>query len=256
MIKSSTNMACHTNNSLAFQFTKSLRRLQIQRSRAIVLVFLTAAACSNPSVPPAPTNALGSDVPVTRAGPGDVPNSLVYRAPDLDTRPPPSCFHIPPALIATGKGTLFLEVNDQEKQLVAEEVTAAFRHALRRHQQVSDVAQRDCADLQLYLTGVTKSTPVQNADQGAYSNILGMSDVPARNLQASVNGSITVAGKFVAPNGDILAGFVNKVGTGSFDIPQNASQREILRLAAARIANDIAGAVDREVVLQKHNKGV
>ncbi len=218
-----------------------------------VLVLLTVAACAAPP-PPAPTDVLGS-VPLERAGSRDVPNSLVYRAPDLDTRPAPRCFYIPPTEIASGPGTLFLDVTEQQKQVVADAVTAAFRHAIGQHQRVEDTAQRACATLQLYLTGVTKSTPGQQLQDSAYSNVLGLSAGSSRNLQASVNGTITVAGKFVAPDGSVLAGFVNKVGTSAFDIPLNASPREIASLAAARLANDIAGAVDREVAIQKRKAG-
>jgi hypothetical protein len=219
-----------------------------------VALLLAVAGCSDTSGRPAQTDVLGS-VPLAPARQGDVPNSLVYRAPDLDTRPAPRCFYIPPTEIDTGKEAVFLEVTEQQKQIVADAVTTAFRHAIGQHQRVTTTAGPGCATLQLYLTGVTKTTPGQDMSGSPYSSLLGMSDVSGRNLQASVNGTITVAGKFMTPDGSVLAGFVNKVGTNAFDIPPNASPREIAMLAAARLATDIAGAVDREVEVQKKNHG-
>jgi hypothetical protein len=217
----------------------------------VVALLLAVAACSNSSQPAA-TNVLGP-VPLAPATQGDVPNSLVYRAPDLDTMQPPRCFYIPPTQVDTGKEAVFLEVTEQQKQLVADAVTAAFRRSIGQHQRVATSAEPGCATLQLYLTGVTKTTPGQSLSGSPYNSLMGVSDVSGRNLQASVNGTITVAGKFLAPDGTVLAGFVNKVGTNAFDIPSNASPQDIARLAAARLASDIAGAVDREVEVQKKN---
>ncbi|HEY0184139.1 MAG TPA: DUF3313 family protein [Rhodopila sp.] len=217
-------------------------------------MLLAVAACSDASRPPGPTSALGS-VPLAPSGPGDVPNALVYRAPDLDTRPAPRCFYIPPATIDTGPEAVFLDMNDQQKKVVAEVVTDAFRHAIGQHQTISITPGPGCATLQLFLTGVTRTEPGKDFSGSPYSSLMGMSDVSGRNLQASVNGTITVAGKFVAPNGTVLAGFVSKVGTNAFDIPPNASPKEVAMLAAARLAGDIAAAVDREVEVQKGHRG-
>jgi Protein of unknown function (DUF3313) len=230
------------------------QRLKARRPTGALVILLTVAACGSTPPPPAPTNVLGS-VPLAPAGSSDVPNSLVYRAPDLNTRPAPRCFYIPQTQIASGPGTIFLGITEPQKQSVAEAVTAAFRHAIGQHQRVENTAQPGCATLQLYLSGVTKSTPGQQLEGSPYGNVMGLSDVSSRNLQASVNGTITVAGKFVAPDGGVLAAFVNKVGTSAFDIPLNASPRDVAELAAARLANDIAGAVDREVAIQKRGGG-
>ena len=219
----------------------------------IVGITLTFAGCNNLSQRPTAPASLAS-VPLSPATAGDVPNSLVFRAPDLDTRPAPRCFHIPPTEIAPpGKSVVFLNVTEQQKQIVADAVTEEFRRAIGRRQRLSNTPGPDCATLQLYLTGVTRSTPNENVAANPYGSIIGMSDVMARNLQASVNGTITVAGKFMAPNGDLLAAFVDKVGTGAIDIPSNATPRQIAMIGAAHIANDIAGAVDREVAVQKRH---
>jgi Protein of unknown function (DUF3313) len=218
-----------------------------------VVLLLAIASCSNTPQTPPPTQALGQ-VPLAPAGPGDVPHSLVYREPDLDTRPAPKCFYIPQTEIYTGPQALFLDVTEQQKQNVADLVAAAFRRAIGKHQRVTTVAGPGCATLQLYLTGVTRSTPSEDIESGEYGNLVGVSDASARNLQASVNGTITVAGKFVAADGAILAGFVDKVGTDAFDVPRDASPPEIAKLAAAILAGDIASAVDREVAVQKHNQ--
>ena len=220
---------------------------------SIAGIFLPLAGCNDLSQRPTPPAPLAA-VPLTPAPAGDVPNSLVFRAPDLDTRPAPRCFHIPPTEIAPpGKSVVFLNVTQQQKQAVADAVTDEFRRAIGRRQRLSNAPGADCATLQLYLTGVTKSTPDQDVAANPYGNLIGMSDVMARNLQASVNGTITVAGKFMAPNGDLLAAFVDKVGTGAIDIPSNATPRQIAMIGAAHIADDIAGAVDREVSVQKRN---
>jgi Protein of unknown function (DUF3313) len=231
-----------------------LRRSNSGRRIAGLVVVLAVAACSNASQRPAPTDVLGP-IPLAPSGPNDVPNSLVYRSPDLDSKPAPRCFYIPATQIATGKEARFLEVTEQQKQIVADAVTDAFRHAIGQHQRVSTTSAPDCATLQLYLTGVTRSTPDQSVEGGAYGNFLGMTDTQGRNMQASVNGTITVAGKFTAPDGSVLAGFVDRVGTNAFDIPRDATPRQIAMLAAAHLASDLASAVDREVAVQRHNQG-
>src|SRR5271163_1025529 len=57
------------------------RRLEACRPTGALVMLLTVAACGSASPPPAPTNVLGS-VPLAPAASSDVPNSLVYRAPD------------------------------------------------------------------------------------------------------------------------------------------------------------------------------
>jgi uncharacterized protein DUF3313 len=231
----------------------SERRRKPRHRAGVVALLLAVSACSAASRPP-PADVLGQ-VPLAPAGPRDVPESFVYRAPDLDTLPAPRCFYIPPTGIDTRREAVFLDVTERQKQIVADAVTAAFRQAVGKHQRVSMEAEPDCATLQLYLTGVTKSVPRSDAGgDNPYSNLIGQTSQGGRNLQASINGTITVAGKFVAPNGNVLAGFVNKIGTNSFDIPMNASPDQIARLGAERVANDIAATVDREVLVQKRNQ--
>ena len=231
---------------------KMIERSRICSRLGATALVVAVAACSNPP-PRVPTNVIGQ-VPMAPAGPRYIP-SLSYRAPDLDTMPAPKCFYIPETQIDTGPHALFLETTDQQKQNVAEVVTAAFRHAIGQHQRTSDTADPGCATLQLYLSGITIMKPGQ--EYGTLSaNVLNESDANMRNLQASVNGTITVAGKFVAQDGTLLSAFVSRVGTNAFDIPATASPREIARLAAARLAGDVAGAVDREVAVQKRNQGL
>jgi hypothetical protein len=217
---------------------------------AAILPVITS--CSQVSQPLAPPPVLG-ELPLTQTAVGNIPNAQVFRAPDLDQQSAPRCFSIPQTVIASGPMTQFLDVTDPQKQVVAEAVTAAFRQAIGRHQHVMTKPRPDCVTLQLYLTGVTKSTPGESDVANPYATLLGVTDVRSRNLQASVNGTITVAGKFTGSNGNVLAAFVSKVGTSAFDIPADATPQEIARLAAAHLATDIAEAVDREVAIQKRN---
>jgi hypothetical protein len=211
---------------------------------------LTVAACGPPPQPLSGTNVLGNQVKLGPAGQGDVPGSLVFRAPDLDSKPAPKCFYIPDTTIDNGQEAVFVDVNEQQKQAVAQEVTTAFRHAVGQHQRVSPTAAPDCVTLQLYLTGIDRAVPPPPGAEAQYGVLMGGLGL-GRNLP--VYGSITVAGKFVAPDGTALAGFVNRVETNSFNIPPSSSPRQIAALTAQRLANEIAGEVDQEVALQKGN---
>jgi len=209
---------------------------------------LAVAACGPPQKPLAGTNVLGNEQlsPST-----NVPGAIVFRAPDLDTKPPPKCFYIPDTTIDNGPKAVFYDVNEQQKQAVAEEVTVAFRQAIGQHQRISPTAAPGCVTLQLYLTGIDRAVPMAPGAEADYGILMGGLGV-GRNL--SVYGSITVAGKFIAPDGAALAGFVNRVETNSFSIPPSSSPRQIAALTAQRLANEIASGVDREVALQKSNQ--
>jgi len=211
---------------------------------------LGVAACGPPQTPPPPASILGSQVKLGPAGQGDVPNSLVFRAPDLDTKPPPKCFYIPDTMIDTRPEAIFVDVNEQQKQAVAEEVTAAFKRAIGQHQRLSPTAGPGCVTLQLYLTGINRAVPAPDTG-GEYGILMGGLGV-GRPL--AVYGSITVAGRFNAPDGTALAGFVNKVETNSFNISPSSTPRQIAMLTAQRLANEIAGEVDEEVALQRANQ--
>jgi hypothetical protein len=209
---------------------------------------LAVAACGPPQQPLAGTNVLGDQklAPATH-----IPGAMVFRAPDLDTKPPPKCFYIPDTTIDNGQEAVFTDVNEQQKQAVAQEVTTAFRHAIGQHQRVSPTAAPDCVTLQLYLTGIDRALPPPPATESQYGILMGGLGL-GRNL--SVYGSITVAGKFVGPDGAALAGFVNRVETNSFNIPPSSTPRQIAALTAQRLANEIASEVDQEVALQKSNQ--
>jgi hypothetical protein len=215
---------------------------------AIALV-LAVASCG-PQMTTPTTDVLGNQVKLAPASQGDVPGSLVFRAPDLDTRPPPRCFYIPDTIIDTGKEAVFVDVNDQQKQVVAEEVTNAFRKAIGQHQRVSPTAAPTCATLQLYLTGIHRTVPNagSEADYGILMGGLGAGQ------NRSVYGAITVAGRFTAPDGTVLAGFVNKMESNSFNISPTATPRQIAMLTAQRLANEIASEVDQEVAVQRSNQ--
>lgn len=216
---------------------------------SVLVLLLAVTACSTTSPQtPAPPPALGETMKLAPARQGDVPGSLVYRAPDLNTRPPPRCFYIPDTLIDTGPEAAFVDITDQQRQVVAGEVTTAFRRAIGQHQQVSSTPRQGCTTLQLYLTGVTKSVPpVRQSGYGALMQGLNVAQDP------TVYGAMTIAGKFVSPDGTALAGFVNTIGTNSFSIPADASPRQVAMLTAQRLANEIAAEVDQEVAVQKSN---
>ena len=216
---------------------------------AIALV-LAVASCGPQNLNAAPTDVLGNQVKLAPATQGDVPGSLVFRAPDLDTRPPPRCFYIPDTIIDNGKEALFVDVNDQQKQAVAEEVTNAFRRAIGQHQRVSPTAAPTCSTLQLYLTRIHRTVP-NSAPEADYGILMGGLGV---GQNRSVYGSITVAGKFTATDGTVLAGFVNKVESNSFNIAPDATPRQIAIAVAQRLANEIAGEVDQEVAVQRSNQ--
>jgi hypothetical protein len=73
------------------------------------------------------------------------------------------------------------------------------------------------------------------------------------NLQAAVNGSITVAGKFTDSTDAVLAGFVNSVSSNDFDLPMDASPLEIAKLGSDKMATEVAGAVDHQIARQRQN---
>jgi len=210
---------------------------------------LAVASCGPQTAAPS-TDVLGNQVKLAPATQGDVPGSLVFRAPDLDTRPPPRCFYIPDTIIDNGKEAVFVDVSEQQKQVVAEEVTAAFRRAIGQHQRVSSAAGPSCATLQLYLTGLHRTVPNSGseADYGILMGGLGAGQ------NRSVYGAITVAGRFTAPDGTVLAGFVNKMESNSFNISPTATPRQIAMLTAQRLANEIASEVDQEVAVQRSNQ--
>jgi hypothetical protein len=208
---------------------------------------LTVAACGPPPQPLAGTNVLDQ-----KLGPStNIPGAMTFRAPDLDSKPAPKCFYIPDTIIDNGKEAVFVDVNEQQKQAVAQEVTTAFRHAIGQHQRVSPAPSPDCVTLQLYLTGIDRAVPIPPGAEANYGILMGGLGL-GRNL--SVYGSITVAGKFIAPDGTALAGFVNRVETNSINISPSSTPRQIAAITAQRLANEIAVQVDQEVALQKSNQ--
>jgi hypothetical protein len=215
---------------------------------AVAVLLLAACAQRQPPPPPA---AVGNQ---PLAASTEVPGALVYRVPNIDQLPPPRCFYIPDTQVYNGPDARYFGVDEQQKEAVAKVVTEAFRRELGRHQRLCEASGPRVATLQLTLFGLKRTTPSDiSSSTNPYGSLLtgAYGNVGGSNLQAAVNGSITVAGKFTDSTGAVLAGFVNSVSSNDFDLPLDAGPLEIAKLGADKMASEVAGAVDHQIARQR-----
>ena len=225
--------------------------MRFKLSAVAILLLASAASCAPHPPPPPPPSAVGNQ-PLTAST--QVPGAMVYRVPNIDQLPPPRCFYIPDAQVYNGPNAQYFGVDDPEKQVVATEITNAFRREIGRHQRLCQASAPRVATLQLTLVGLRRTVPSDiSSSTNPYSSILIGGVTGGANLQAAVNGSITVAGKITDSTGALLAGFVNSVSSNDFTLPLDASARQIAQLGADKLAKDIAGAIDHVVALQRQN---
>lgn len=219
--------------------------MRVQLS-AIAVVLL--ASCAQPPPPPA---AYGN-VPLRAST--ELPGAMVFRVRNLNSLPPPRCFFIPEAKIYNGPDARYYEVDEQQKAAVAKVLTDAFRRHIGQDQALCQASGPRVATLQLTLFGLKRIVPSNvSGATSLYSAYVAQTDVDPRNLEASVNGSLTVGGKFTDSTGTVLAGFVDSVSSDDFDLPLNASPLDIARLGADQLATEVAQAVNRQIARQKRN---
>lgn len=226
--------------------------MRFKLSAVAILLLASAASCAPHQQPP-PPSAVGNQ---PLAASTEVPGALVYRVPNIDQLPPPRCFYIPDTQVYNGPDAQYYGVDEEQKAAVAKAVTDAFRREIGKHQRPCQASGPRVATLQLTLYGLKRTTPSDiSSSTNPYRALLtGSSGVSGgANLQAAVNGSITVAGKFTDSTGAVLAGFVNGVSSNDFNLPMDASPLEIAKLGADKIASEVAGAIDHQVALQRQN---
>jgi hypothetical protein len=222
------------------------REVQSMRVQLSAVAVLLLASCAQPPPPPA---AYGN---VPLAASTEVPGAMVYRVRNLNSLPPPRCFYIPDAMIYNGPDARYYEADEQQKAAVAKVLTDAFRRRIGQDQALCQASGPRVATLQLTLFGLKRIVPGDvSSATSIYSSYVARTDVDPRNLEASVNGSITVGGKFTDSTGTVLAGFVDSVSSDDFDLPLNATPLDIAKLGADQLATEIAQAVNRQIARQK-----
>ena len=223
-----------------------INRLMLTAATAVLL-----SACSNPG-----KTSLDTNVPLTRdpALQGTVsPGTLVWRSPDLaEHERAASSYLIPPAAVYHGKGSDFANIDPQQIESIASDLTRETRAAIGHRFRIATAPGPGVFTLELNLVKVTPPAPayISNGPYDWADSVIGMP-----NAQKINAGTMVVSGKFIdSVSGKLLVGFVTPVTPQVMDMGNPSAPGEAYRFAqqaSQQFATDLVAAIVRQRQLNK-----
>ena len=218
-----------------------INRLMFMAATAVLL-----SACSNPG-----KTSLDTNVPLTRdpALQGTVsPGTLVWRSPDLaEHERGASSYLIPPAVVYHGKGSDFANLDPQQLESIANDLTRETRTAIGHRFKVVSAPGPGVFRLELNLVKISPPAPayISNGPYDWSESVVGMP-----NAQRVSAGTMVVSGKFIdAVSGKLLVGFVTPVSPQVMDMSDPSAPGSTSRFAqeaTQQFATDLVAAIVRQ----------
>jgi len=186
----------------------------------------------------------GLDLPLQ---PGQFPNTLVYRAPDIQPGKYKSIF-VDNADIYRAADADFGGASEEDKARMAERLSTEFKKALTKHKYtLASQPGPGVVRLHLILAGLKESKPV--AATVLRLTPLGLGASAAKTVtggSSALVGSVTVSGEMLdAQSGEALAGFVATESPIAIDLTSGLGKLRAAELGIERGSEDFAAALDR-----------
>ena len=201
---------------------------------------LVLAGCASHT----PKTTGGLDLPLQ---PSQYPGTLVYRAPDVQSRKYKAIF-VDNADIYRAADADFGGASEEDKARLAEKLSTEFKSALTKHKYTL-VSQPGPAVVRLHLilAGIKESKPV--AATALRLTPLGLGASAAKTVtggSSALVGSVTVSGELLdAESGQALAGFVATESPIALDLASGLGKLRAAELGIERGSEDFAAALDR-----------
>jgi hypothetical protein len=201
---------------------------------------LVLAGCASHT----PTTAGGLDLPLQ---PGQFPNTLIYRAPDIQPGKYKAIF-VDNADIYRAADADFGGASEEDKARMAEKLSTEFKNALTKHKYtLASQSGPGVVRLHLILAGLKESKPV--AATVLRLTPLGLGASAAKTVtggNSALVGSVTVSGELLdAQSGEALVGFVATESPIAIDLTSGLGKLRAAELGIERGSEDFAGALDR-----------
>jgi hypothetical protein len=186
----------------------------------------------------------GLDLPLK---PGQLPGTLVYRAPDIPSGKYKSIF-VDNADIYRAADADFGGASEEDKARLAAKFTTEFKSALTKHHYtLASQSGQGVVRLHLVLAGVKESKPVAATVLRLTPLGLGASAAKtATGGSSALVGSVTVSGELTdTESGEALAGFVATESPIALDLTSGLGKLRAAELGIERGSEDFASALDR-----------
>lgn len=201
---------------------------------------LLLASCAGQT----PKTTGGLDLPLQ---PGQLPGTLVYRAPDIPSGKYKSIF-VDNADIYRAADADFGGASEEDKARLAQKLSTEFKNALTKHHYtLASQPGQGVVRLHLVLAGIKESKPVAATVLRLTPLGLGASAAKtATGGSSALVGSVTVSGELTdTASGEALAGFVATESPIALDLTSGLGKLRAAELGIERGSEDFAAALDR-----------